>query len=485
MNIGKNDVKNLRRMANGHPVAYVDRIRRKFRGEKHFASRGRHFPFAVSSRADQALQNEGWKAFYSPSLWLRDFPSMSALLLNAVCGFGKDATALAASRLSAYLDISRPSSSLGLVESVFAGVDKKPHAIIKVPSRSGGYSLHEFALVSTPEIMAHVGQSVEFCPPSKKRRARLRPISPPSVSSSGRIRHLSLLELVFIAESHCEKMDFAGAWKREPLPTIFLGAECLSEDLAGLYVHRETGEGILIFRGTRPLSLEDWLINVRTTHGEETLHHRRALATTRAAQKIAPMLMLAGHSKGGGLAQYVSAKTNLPAVTLNTVGNPSDLVDSGLKDPPTVEHFMIKFDPVSNIGGAPGKKTKGILGPLASMRGMNQDILGGEGSIHVLPPLADRGQMLSLHSLAGLKEVLRENPMVIPDPTHPRHAPSFRVKGMMRCPSSGKMLYEIDKTASYADGNSTRNILQSKIPALSKKRTMPSLISTTTVSRFL
>lgn len=485
MFVSERDLLHLRNISKGKSVAYVDRPRRRFRGEGHFKGKGRHYPLRVSSTVENALRTMGWSALYSASLWGREFPSLASVLLNTVWGFGQDATAEAVAWTAHLLGISRPMSRLGMVESIFAGPQKRPHAIIKAPSRNGGYSLHEFALVAPPEVASYLGQSIEFSPSTRTHRARIRPISPPTMLSNGKISHLSALELVSILESHGEKMDFAGSWKREILPSVFLGRECLPDELAGLYVHRGTGEGILAMRGTRPLNMKDWLVNIRTTHGSETSHHRQAISTAEAAMKIAPNLLLAGHSKGGGLAQFVSCQIGLPAVTFNTVGLPPSLVHHRSSPLPTIEHFIIRFDPVSNFGGAERGATTGIRGPLASLRGLPQNMVGTGETMHILPPPANRGQIISLHSLRSFKEVLRENPMVIPTPTQPSRPPAFFVIGMLRCPDSGEMLYEVNSRVFHSGGRSTRKTLQSKTPSLSRNRTTPSSISASTVSKFL
>lgn len=485
MRLSREDLSNLRRISVGKNVAYVDRLRLRFRGEKHFEGRGSHWPLPVSKKVEDALGSKGWEALYSPRLWLEHFPSMSAVFLNTGWGFGRDTIEASIGWFSDLVKISPPASRLGLVESVYADRLGRPHSIVKVPVSGGGHSLHEFALVAPPKIAEHLGRAVEFVSAFNSQRPRLRPISPPSAVCNGRISHLSVLELVFILEAQSEKMSFAGSWKKEPLPSVHLGKECLSEDLVALYLHCETGEGVLALRGTRPLNLMDWLINVRTTHGNETVHHRQAVATALAAKQIAPNLLLAGHSKGGGLAQYISCETGIPSVTFNSVGLPSPLAKRGAEPPPVIEHFMIKFDPVSNLGGATGETARGILGPLAALRRMDQVMQGGAGAVRLLPPPANRGQIFALHSMKSFKDVLRENPIVIPNPTSPSRARSFFVKGMVRCPDTREMIYEVDSGTFQASGKPTRKILQSNTPTLSKKRTTPSSISTTTVSKFL
>lgn len=484
MKITERDLENLRIVSDGGHIAYVDRLRLRFRGDKPFLKKGRHYPLPVTHRAESILRSRGWSALYSPALWAREFPSMSAILLNTAWGLGLDAASSAAERLSSFFDTKRPASYMGMVESIFSGPQKRPHAIVKTPMRSGGYSLHEFALVAPPELTECLGRSVEFFPPTKSRRARISPISPPTAVGNGRIRHLSAWELVSVLEAHAEGMDFAGSWERKPLPSVFFGKECMPPALAGLYAHQETGEAVLVLRGTRPLSLKDWLVNIRTTHGSETSHHRQALATTLAASKIAPRLFVAGHSKGGGLAQYVSAQTGIPSVTFNTVGLPCSLAEPATLPLPSIEHFMVKFDPVSNLGGVLDKGATGIVGPLASARGLDQRLIGCPRMRHVLPPPANRGQVFSLHSLRSLKEVLKENPMVIPSPTSAIREPSFRVKGVMRCPNTGEILYEIDPSLIHESGSSTRNTFHQTMPLRSRKRTSPSSISASTVSRF-
>lgn len=245
------------------------------------------------------------------------------------------------------------------------------------------------------------------------------------------MKHLSVTELLGVVSGHAQSMDFAGLWERVTLPSRHLGEKCLSPRLSGLYVHRSTGDAILVFRGTNPLSFADWAVNVGTTHAVATYQHRRAVTTARAALAMHPRLLLAGHSKGGGMAQFASHFTGLPAVTFNTVGLPLDRMGLSTSPASMVEHFMVQYDIVSNVAGRPAEGSMGIAGPLASLMGHAQQMVGGASAVRMLPPARSRHRLCSLHSLESIRDSLRETPFVIPDPFSPVRAPSYSLRGIV------------------------------------------------------
>ncbi len=413
-------------------MAYVDRLRRRFRGPAAFKSVSPDLPLPIREEFAQRLETEGWGGLYRISSWVRDLPSGLSLLGSALWGFASDLSSAASLWVLRKAGVARSETTLSVLEAVYSGPDGKPYATVRAPNPGGGWVRHGFRLVAAPEIMLSLGEGVEFLPPTRRQRPRLRPLSPPSaVGENGSLKHLSASELVSVVSAHASQMDFAGLWERVRLPANHLGQKCLSPRLAGLFVHRRTNEAILVFRGTHPLSLTDWAVNVGTTHAIETYQHRGAITTARAAQVLYPKLLLAGHSKGGGMAQYASYATALPAVTFNSVGLPLDKLGMTGPPPATIEHFMVKYDVVSNVAGQPHTGGMGITGPIAALLGNEQRMLGGPSCVQMLPPPTSRHRLASLHSLESLRESLRENPIVIPDPCAPHRSRSFGLRSVI------------------------------------------------------
>lgn len=440
--LDESDLEDIRGLASGRPVAYVDRIRRRFRAGKVPPSAGQHGPLPMSEAFRRMLDDGGWRNLFSGAAWSRHLPSSLAVFVNATWGFSADLAKEAALWLRQKTGIARPPSKIGVLESIFASKNARPCATVRVPKSGGGWERHEFELVSDPEILMCLGQGVEFVPAHRGIRARIRPISPPSaIGEDGLLKHLNVFELAGIVEAHNDKMSFCGLWRRTELPSLHRGESCLSGRLAGLYVHEATGEGVLVFRGTQPLSLADWVVNVKATHGVGTYQYERCIPTVEAAREMCPKLMLTGHSKGGGMAQYAAVETGLPVVTFNTVGLPP--FASVPDPPPPSDHFMTKFDAVSNVSGKFDPESMGIMGPLAASRGHLQPVIGGRRSVHILPPCSPRNRVWTLHSVASLRSVLRENPHVIPDPTSPTRNPAYPVKGVVVDVKKNSLLYEV------------------------------------------
>jgi RHS repeat-associated protein len=96
-----------------------------------------------------------------------------------------------------------------------------------------------------------------------------------------------------------------------------------------LYKNKTTGKSALVFKGTEPTSLKDWLNNFGQGAGLTTEQYRDAIKKT-AEYALDPRysgnLELIGHSLGGGLASAAALTSQLPATVFNPAGVNLDTV---------------------------------------------------------------------------------------------------------------------------------------------------------------
>jgi hypothetical protein len=246
---------------------------------------------------------------------------------------------------------------------------------------------------------------------------------------------MSAADVAAVVRAQYGDHPFCGSWERVDIrgPLKSLDSTIRPEKF-GLYQHRDTNEAILVFRGTEPLDARDWLINVATTHGRLISDYKLADRVASWAKDRFGNVLLAGHSKGGGAAQYAAAKTGLRAICFNSVGLPKSLIEEmGLSEnsPASVDHFGIKGDWVSNVGGKYRPDGMGIAGPVASHRS-GQYMLGGEDSFRILPTTYSRWQVLSLHSIDSMVNALEREPHILNTPfsRQPPFAPLDRVESL-------------------------------------------------------
>lgn len=282
---------------------------------------------------------------------------------------------------------------------------------------------------------------------------------------SGADYDLSMLRVASIVDAQYERRKYVGEWERVEIASElkeyfpqFPSAKC------GLYQHRVTGAGVLVFNGTNPLSIPDHIANIQFTNGKITKHHQFAPAIVTHLKARYPELLVAGHSKGGGMAQFAAILSDTRCVCLNSVGVPSAVIDhmkgrvgqqaldkmfpggdvskamrskveeeEFLRRKKNITHYMVEGDLVSNIAGLPrgvprnptGVKvqegmTTSIAGPVASFLQGPQSQLG---EINVLPtsiPLKARLQRHYIRTLSSSfkhNECWLENPFT-PSPSH-------------------------------------------------------------------
>lgn len=95
-----------------------------------------------------------------------------------------------------------------------------------------------------------------------------------------------------------------------------------TEFRAAVFMNEKTGAPLVAFKGTSPLSGEDWAANVQQGLGHETFYYNQAQKVARQVQKspAGADARLTGHSLGGGMASAGSAASGLPATTFNAAG---------------------------------------------------------------------------------------------------------------------------------------------------------------------
>ncbi len=88
---------------------------------------------------------------------------------------------------------------------------------------------------------------------------------------------------------------------------------------ARVYIHHETGDAVVAFRGSQ--TGDDWRANIRQGAGLPTDHYARALRIGAAlARHPDARVTLTGHSLGGGLASAAAAASGRDAITFNAAG---------------------------------------------------------------------------------------------------------------------------------------------------------------------
>jgi hypothetical protein len=126
-----------------------------------------------------------------------------------------------------------------------------------------------------------------------------------------------------------------------------------------LYRNTETGNYVIAFRGTEPLTYGDWDTNVRMF--VSTLVDTLPIAFGEALQVIDPMIekyglnsgntSIVGHSMGGSLAQYLGASTGFETLTYNAYGvSGMDMVPNSSGE--NITNYITMHDFVSTLLGS-------------------------------------------------------------------------------------------------------------------------------------
>jgi len=203
-------------------------------------------------------------------------------------------------------------------------------------------------------------------------------------------------DIAGITEAQYRKLAFFGRWERDKEFDEIAAKLKYPGQRCGAYVDRKTGAAILVFEGTRS-SAADMVTNVAATRGIFLSQYKLAAHVVEAAAKRYPELCIAGHSKGGGIAQYAAAMTGFPCVTFNSVGLPP--VES--KFQPKCTHYLVKHDPVSNLAGF----VDGVRGmSIRLLSKLPQRLLPGETKF--LDSGLPRSRFVALHGLTYCREAL-------------------------------------------------------------------------------
>jgi hypothetical protein len=155
-----------------------------------------------------------------------------------------------------------------------------------------------------------------------------------------------------------------------------------------------------------------------------TCEHHLAPHIALHLQRRFPHLLLAGHSKGGGVALYTSIMAGIRMVGFNSVGMSARLVrkvevsigrDALVERRRQISHYMVEGDLVSNFGGqATGGMS--IAGPLAEFLHGPQRHLAYRNNLHVLPSRLGTHQHVRRHFIRSMANALRENKLFLTRP---------------------------------------------------------------------
>ena len=116
---------------------------------------------------------------------------------------------------------------------------------------------------------------------------------------------------------------------------------------AELYKHQQSGELILVFRGTQ--GGMDWISNLWTgvdLLSIESPHYQAAYQLVAELLRRGMKPMVVGHSLGGGMSQYVGAKFGLKVVGFNSAPLPLRYLEGGQAADP---HYIRLFSAVETV----------------------------------------------------------------------------------------------------------------------------------------
>lgn len=407
-------VEDARQRAAGLPIAYIDRV--NFVGRKRMKAQEAdlNLPiFKVPKRMGEFAANNDWHTIWKV---LRKEPLLAAsLFAHTLVGIGRDAVAVGANFVRKF----DPELPLPGKIVTIAPIDKETSvAEILVPLRQGGSEL--IALRCRGSIFRdhEVGGAVDLY-----KRAGKQPyyrIRAPYVTAAfnGRRKRFDFLDAKEIASTvraQYDDLDFCGHWERVREVNDFIKQDFPSfpSNKCGLYRHAKTGDGILIFRGTNFVDVADHVVNFATMRGLATPQYKHAPDITKMVQaRFCNRMIVAGHSKGGGIAQYASACTGVRAVCFNSVGLPESFIEDSRKRSGKdsgefgIDHFLVRYDWVSNVAGVYHSEGMSFTDPFTKKR---QRFLADTKDVHFLDSPHSRMRVLALHNINTVVQCLEDD----------------------------------------------------------------------------
>lgn len=136
-----------------------------------------------------------------------------------------------------------------------------------------------------------------------------------------------------------------------------------------LFENTETGDMVLAFRGTEPLSLEDWVEDAEQIFGDSE-QYEQGIALARDLQSSLDQyntdngtdkqLSFTGHSLGGGLATAAALATDNEAIVFDAAGLSQGTIDKGgldISNADNITNMNVKGDILSDWNGKQDNST--------------------------------------------------------------------------------------------------------------------------------
>lgn len=300
----------------------------------------------------------------------------------------------------------------GRVRSVDSEIDGQFTYSVELAEKQGGVS---HAMVQT-NWKHEVGESVMFYTGRNGKPHRIYNTNPDTRHSPEGQTSVSLLRIASIVDAQYDRRKFVGDWNRVDITDeIRTQFPRYPVEKVGLYENKKTGGAIVVFDGTRPLSAADWAANLAMSHGRVPDEYAEAPNIAALFKQRYKDILIAGHSKGGGIAQYAGMYAHMRSVAINSPGVPDAMVKR-MKDSLGLEEFdsrrsnislvMVERDLVSNISGK-YKPDGGFVGPLTLMTHGEQFHIAKEENVFMVPSKLAPWKVVSRHLIKNVCYALK------------------------------------------------------------------------------